>query len=190
MGPGGNEGTTRYFIRQGILRFYNINLKRLMKVEHTLALTCSLRARLRLSRSFIDLHAKGHKHPHNLTRLYKRSSHIKRIIANLATSQKTLKKRNTALTLGAVKTRSKSRRDLDYHPFRHLVSRNVDPKTFKRFLKEAHEGAVYSAKHLETIEISDIIKKGIQIEEMGEKKFLILDLDETLIHTVTDKEGC
>jgi hypothetical protein len=50
-----------------------------------------------------------------------------------------------------VKTRSRARKDFDYHPFRRLVSRNVDPKAFKRFLKEAYNGAVYSTKHLEPI---------------------------------------
>ena len=91
-----------------------------------------------------------------------------------------------------MKTRSRARKNLELHPFRKLVSHNVDAKTFKKFLKEAHNGAVYSAKHLEKAELPESAKVATQLPQIkeGERKILILDLDETLIHTVEKQENC
>ena len=57
-------------------------------------------------------------------------------------------------------------------------------------MKEAYEGAVYSAKHLEQTDLPESIKETVQIPEAGNQKYLILDLDETLIHSVEKTENC
>ena len=125
-----------------------------MKTEDNLSLKLSLRARLRLSSSFVEAQSMTSRKKCQLSRLYKRSSHIKKIISKALSSKQRLRRTQAKRVYeGMVKTRSRAKKDLEWHPFRQLVSRNVDPKTFKRFLREAYEGAVYSAKHLEPIEL-------------------------------------
>lgn len=157
-----------------------------MKVEDNIKLTLSLRTRLRLSRNLLDSSSKGLKSKAQLAQLSKRSSHIKKIIDRVIYATKERQRRSHAKKIfkPIMKTRSRAKKDLEYHPFRKLVSQNVDAKAFKKFLKEAYVGAVYSVKHLEQIQLSDSQKETVQIPETGGRKFLILDLDETLIHSV------
>lgn len=157
-----------------------------MKVEDNISLKLSLRARLRLSRNLVDSAGKTSKQKLQLSKLSKRSSHIKKIIDRViyATKERMRKSQNKKIHHTNMKTRSRAKKDLDSHPFRKLVSRNVDVKTFKKFLKDAYEGAVYSTKHLEPMELSATVKETVQIQEAGGRKILILDLDETLIHSV------
>lgn len=120
-----------------------------MKTEDNLSLKLSLRARLRLSKNFVDTQSMSSQKRYQLSKLCKRSSHIKKIISKVISSTHRFRKTNIKRAFESmVQTRSRSKKDLEYHPFRQLVSRNVDARTFRRFLKEAHEGAVYSTKHL------------------------------------------
>lgn len=124
-----------------------------MKIEDSLTYKLSLRTRLRLSQNFLNSYDKVSTQKSQLSKLYKRSSHIKKIIDKVLSQKNKIKKAQTKkLYNSMVKTRSRSKKDLEYHPFRQLVSMNVNPRAFKKFLKEAYEGAVYSAKHLEQIE--------------------------------------
>lgn len=120
-----------------------------MKTEDSLSLKLSLRARLRLSKTFVDTQSISSRKRLHLSKLCKRSSHIKKIISKITYSTQKVKKTQAKRILKRInKTRSRTKKDLNCHPFRQLVSSNVDSRTFKKFLKEAYEGAVYSTKHL------------------------------------------
>jgi hypothetical protein len=66
-----------------------------MKIEDSLSLKLSLRARLRLSKNFVDSHSKGSNQKLQLSRLYKRTSHIKKIINKVLSTKTKLKKVQT-----------------------------------------------------------------------------------------------
>lgn len=136
-----------------------------MKVEDNLSLKLSLRTRLRLSRNLVESSSKTMKQKAQLSKLVKRSSHIKKIIDRVmhATKERLRKSQTKRTGQSVMKTRSRSKKNLEFHPFRKLVSRNVDAKTFRKFLKEAHNGAVYSAKHLEKAELPESAKMATQL---------------------------
>ncbi|CAK85344.1 unnamed protein product (macronuclear) [Paramecium tetraurelia] len=81
---------------------------------------------------------------------------------------------------------------LSNHPFRHLIfGPNVTEQTFKKHLILTQRGLIYARKCLKGPSDKFIQSKKVQLSEAYPKKerALILDLDETLIHSCTQREN-
>lgn len=86
---------------------------------------------------------------------------------------------------------------INRHPYRHLVGTTIDKESFRKHLGMLYRGTVYSVKFLKGPSEKYLNSKMLTLPEpkgtslliaVIRKKFLVLDLDETLIHTVQPKE--
>jgi CTD small phosphatase-like protein 2 len=86
---------------------------------------------------------------------------------------------------------------INRHPYRHLVGTTIDKESFKKHLAMLYRGTVYSVKFLKGPSEKYLNSKMLTLPEpksnyhantANRKKFLVLDLDETLIHTVQPRE--
>ncbi|CAD8059513.1 unnamed protein product [Paramecium sonneborni] len=88
--------------------------------------------------------------------------------------------------------KNQSKDKLSNHPFRHLIfGPNVNEQTFKKHLILTQRGLIYARKCLKGPSDKFIQSKKIQLSEANPKKdkTLVLDLDETLIHSCAPREN-
>jgi CTD small phosphatase-like protein 2 len=86
---------------------------------------------------------------------------------------------------------------INCHPYKHLIGSTIEKDSFKKHMSMLYRGMVYSVKFLKGPSEKYLNSKMITLPEpkgtfdcniVTRKKFLVLDLDETLIHTVQAKE--
>ncbi|CAD8155385.1 unnamed protein product [Paramecium octaurelia] len=78
------------------------------------------------------------------------------------------------------------------HPFRHLVyGKNINQNDFLRFLQIVQSGLLYARNSLKAPSDKFLRSRFIRLRESNQKKskLLILDLDETLIHSCTSRDS-
>ncbi|CAD8137321.1 unnamed protein product [Paramecium octaurelia] len=81
---------------------------------------------------------------------------------------------------------------LSNHPFRHLIfGPTINEQTFKKHLILTQRGLIYARKCLKGPSDKFIQSKKVQLSEANPKKdkTLVLDLDETLIHSCSQREN-
>lgn len=81
---------------------------------------------------------------------------------------------------------------LKNHPFRHLIfNPNIPPQVFKKHLNMLYRGLLYAKNCLKGPSSGFLEKKQITLSRKPESeglKTLFLDLDETLIHSCSNRE--
>ncbi|CAD8063246.1 unnamed protein product [Paramecium sonneborni] len=78
------------------------------------------------------------------------------------------------------------------HPFRHLVyGKNINQNDFLRFLQIVQSGLLYACNSLKGPSERFLRSRLIRLKESNQKKskLLILDLDETLIHSCSSRDS-
>lgn len=81
---------------------------------------------------------------------------------------------------------------LKHHPWRHLIfSHQINEETFKKHLILTYRGLVYAKKCLKGPSDKFIKTKQVLVPDAKypKNRTLLLDLDETLIHSCNSKEG-
>ncbi|CAD8142466.1 unnamed protein product [Paramecium pentaurelia] len=77
------------------------------------------------------------------------------------------------------------------HPFKHLIyGRHVNYNTFMRFLQIVQSGLVYACNSLKGPSDKFLKSRFVRLKESNNRKqkILVLDLDETLIHSCTHRD--
>lgn len=94
-------------------------------------------------------------------------------------------------SLGALDDKKKGS-NLENHPWRHLIfGPHIEAERFKKHMIVTYKGLTYATKCLKGPSDKFIQSKQITLEDTPDnigKKTLVLDLDETLIHTCTTKD--
>ncbi|CAD8067152.1 unnamed protein product [Paramecium sonneborni] len=78
------------------------------------------------------------------------------------------------------------------HPFRHLVyGKNINQNEFLRFLQIVQSGLLYACNSLKGPSEKFLRSRFIRLKESNQRKskLLILDLDETLIHSCSSRDS-